>query len=67
MMEWLEGLPLVLGKYIAALFFIGMIIWAWFRPPKFILEGAPDKRKWRDLRIWATVFLGIQVVLYIIF
>lgn len=66
-MEWLEGLPLVLGKYIAAVFFIWMIIWAWFRPQKFIFEGAPDKKKWRDLRIWATIFLGIQVVLYIIF
>ena len=67
MTEWLESLPLVLGKYIAALFFVGMIVWAWFRPGKYIYEGAPDKSRWRDLRIWATVFLGIQVVLYIIF
>ncbi|UCE40647.1 MAG: hypothetical protein JSV17_14535 [Candidatus Aminicenantes bacterium] len=67
MMEWLEGLPLVLGKYIATLFFIGMIFWAWLRPHNFIFEGAPDKSRWRDLRIWATVFLGIQVVLYIVF
>jgi hypothetical protein len=67
MMEWLEGLPIVLGKYIVTLLFIVMIVWAWFRPPKFIFEGAPDKSRWRDLRIWATVFLGIQVILYMIF
>jgi len=67
MMEWLEGLPLVLGKYFAALFFVAMIIWAWFRPSEYIFEGAPDKSRWRDLRIWATVFLGIQVVLYFVF
>ena len=67
MVQWLEGLPVVLGKYIAALFFCGMIIWAWFRPSRYIFEGAPDKSRWRDLRIWATVFLGIQVVLYIVF
>lgn len=67
MTEWLEGLPLVMGKYIAALFFIGMAIWAWFRPRKYIFEGAPDVKRWRDLRIWATVFLGIQVVLYMVF
>jgi hypothetical protein len=67
MVQWLEGLPLVLGKYIAAVFFIGMIIWAWLRPKEYIFEGAPDKSRWRDLRIWATVFLGIQAVLYIVF
>ncbi len=67
MIHWLESLPLVLGKYIAALLFVGMIIWAWFRPKKYIFEGAPDKSRWRDLRIWAAVFLGIQAVLYIVF
>ncbi|MGD9347586.1 MAG: hypothetical protein PVH84_17095 [Candidatus Aminicenantes bacterium] len=67
MMEWLEGIPLATGKYCAVLFFAGMIIWAWFRPNKYIFEGAPDKSRWRDLRFWATIFLGIQIVLYIVF
>lgn len=66
-MEWLAGLPLVLGKYIAVLFFVCIAIWAWFRPGRYILEGAPDKSRWRDLRIWATIFLGVQIVLYIVF
>ena len=67
MTAWLEDLPLVLGKYFATLFFIGMIFWAWLRPREYIFEGAPDISRWRDLRVWATIFLGIQVVLYIVF
>ena len=67
MMEWLESLPLVIGKYIAALFFLGMIIWAWFRPKSYILKGAPDQRWWRDLRIWTTVLLGLQIIIYLSF
>jgi hypothetical protein len=67
MAEWLQGVSLTWGKVIAVLFFVGIIIWAWFRPRSYIYHEAPDSRRWRDLRIWATVFLGIQAVLYIIF
>lgn len=67
MTEWLRGLPLFLGKIIAIVGFVGMIIWAWFRPKGFILHEAPDQRKWRDLRIWASVLLGIQIIIYLSF
>jgi hypothetical protein len=67
MSEWLQGIPLGWGKVMAAVFFVGMIVWAWFRPRGYIFAAAPDQRKWRDLRIWATVLLGIQFVLYIVF
>jgi len=67
MPEWLAGLPLYWGKVIAVVGYIGMIIWAWFRPRSFIFHGAPDNRKWRDLRIWASVLLGIQILIYLSF
>jgi hypothetical protein len=67
MTEWLQGIPLVWGKIMAAAFFVGMIVWAWLRPRSYIFAAAPDQKKWRDLRIWATVLLGIQIVLYIVF
>ncbi|MCP2604926.1 hypothetical protein NLC29_02090 [Candidatus Aminicenantes bacterium AH-873-B07] len=61
------NIPLFWGKIVATLFFGGVIIWAWFRPKSYIFEGAPDKRIWRDLRIWATFLLIIQIILYLIF
>lgn len=67
MTEWLIGIPLFWGKVFATLFFVGMAIWAWYRPRSYIYKDSPDKNRWRDLRIWAMVLLGIQVVLYIVF
>jgi hypothetical protein len=64
MYQWLTDLPLYWGKVIAIAGFAGMIIWAWLRPKSFIFMGAPDKRWWRDLRIWATVLLLIQIIIY---
>ena len=67
MAGWLAGISLIWGKVFAVFFFVGMIVWTWFRPRKYIYEDSPDKNRWRDLRIWATILLGIQVVLYIVF
>lgn len=67
MVDWLKGLPLVWGKIIAAACFAGMIIWVWFRPRSFIFQEAPDDHHWRDLRIWASIFMGIQIIIYLIF
>ena len=67
MNEWLQHLPLFWGKIIAVITFATMAVWAWFRPKSYIYHDAPDNRRWRDLRIWATIFMGIQVLIYLYF
>jgi len=67
MYDWLSNIPLFWGKIFAILGFVGMLIWAWVRPRSFIFQGAPDDSRWRDLRIWASLFMGIQIVIYLIF
>lgn len=67
MYEWLKNLPLFWGNVLAIIGFLGIIVWTWFRPGSFIFRGAPDRKKWRDLRIWATSLLIIQIILYSIF
>ena len=67
MSEWLAGIPLVWGKVIAVIAFVGIAIWAWKRPRSFVYQGAPDSSAWRDLRIWATVLLAVQIVIYLSF
>jgi len=67
MTDWMADLPLWWGKVVAVVCFFGMAIWAWRRPRSFIFEGAPDNHRWRDLRVWASVLMGIQIVIYLAF
>jgi len=67
MTDWLVGLSLAWGKVIAVIAFVGIAIWSWQRPRDFIYQGAPDSRKWRDLRVWASILVAIQIVIYLSF
>lgn len=63
----LQNIPLIWAKYIAGIFFIAMIVWVMVLPKEYIFKGAPDKKGWRDLRIWAAIILIVQIILYIKF
>jgi len=65
--DWLAGLPLWWGKVIAVVFFLAIAVWAWRRPRAYIFKGAPDDRGWRDLRVWASVAMVIQILIYMAF
>ena len=67
MSDWLASLPLFWGKVIAVIAFIGIMIWAWRRPKSFIYQGAPDVAGWRDLRVWASILMIVQIVIYLSF
>jgi hypothetical protein len=67
MFEFLNRIPLVWAKIITLAGFLGMIIWIWIRPKAFILAGSTDRQWWRDLRIWASLAMGCQIVLYALF
>lgn len=65
MVAWLMDLPLYWAKILGTIFFASVIIWALTRPKEFIFRGAPDRQRWRDLRLWAAVILVVQIILYI--
>ncbi|MCX8124964.1 MAG: hypothetical protein N3F66_12495 [Spirochaetes bacterium] len=67
MIEFLESLPLWYAKIAAMIIFGSMLAVAWLLPFDFIMKGAPDTKRWRDLRIWATLLTVIQFVIYYIF
>jgi hypothetical protein len=67
MVDWLAGLPLWWGKVIATLCFVGVAVWAWLRPRDYIYNDAPDNHRWRDLRVWASVLMVIQILIYMSF
>jgi hypothetical protein len=67
MFDWIHALPLWSAKIGAAMLFSGVLLFIWNLPADFIYHGAPDRARWRDLRLWATILLLLQGVLYIIF
>jgi hypothetical protein len=64
MMDWLRNEPMLLPKIIATLTFTSVTVWTWFRPRKYIYEGAPNTKRWRDLRIWVTIMMMAMIFLY---
>ena len=60
-------LPVVWANYIsiAGFVFLGLLVWA--IPKQLIYADASDQAKWRDIRVWATVLIAFQVVLYMMF
>jgi hypothetical protein len=33
-------------------------------PRDYVYLGAPDRERWRDLRLWAAVIVGVYVLIY---
>ncbi len=66
-MSIFEHVPIFSGKVLIILLYLLLAFWVIKRSKSFIYEGAPTRRKWRDLRLWALVLIGIQVALYLIF
>ena len=44
-----------------------LLVILWSFPFSTITRDAPDKRRWRDYRIWATLLVFIQLGIYAIF
>ncbi|HPA72436.1 MAG TPA: hypothetical protein PKY31_09210 [Spirochaetota bacterium] len=67
MFDWIHTLPVWCAKAGAVLIFGGVIFFTWTLPRDFLYLGAPDTARWRDLRIWATVLLAFQFLIYMVF
>jgi hypothetical protein len=61
----ISRIPLYWGIVVTVILYAGIGLWAVLRPKKYIYEGAPNKAKWRDLRIWAVVLVVIQIIIHI--
>lgn len=66
-MSIFEHVPIFSGKVLITLLYLLLAFWVSKRSKSFIYEGAPTRRNWRDLRLWALVLIGIQIALYLIF
>ncbi len=58
-MLWANNITIVL-------FFVLLIV-LWSFPKVLVMGDAPDQRWWRDLRIWATLVIFVQLGIYGLF
>lgn len=65
--EWIGSVDPGWGAVLHALAWGLILIWVWRRPPAEVLEDAPDRSPWRDLRWWVVPLAVVQVGLYFLF
>ena len=64
---WIDGLAWWVPRACAIGLFIVVGIGTLFFKREYIYLGAPDKAKWRDLRIWAILVLIPYIGVYLFF
>lgn len=63
--EWLTGLGLgwVTGLVVAG--YVVVLVYGASRSSEFVYEGAPDRKRRRDLRLWLIPVVLVQILLYL--
>ena len=61
----LGALPLWSARVAVALLLILPAAAVWLLSRDWVLRGAPDRARWRDLRIWAALFSVPYLVIYL--
>jgi hypothetical protein len=64
---WLNSLPWWTGRACAVGLFAIVGLWALTLKRSYIYLGAPDKRLWRDLRIWTVLALLPYIIIYLLY
>ena len=59
--------PIEWASVITALILLALTLAFWRIPLARILQDAPDHARWRDLRVWATLLVAVQLGIYYLF
>ena len=63
----LSTLPVAWANYLSIFGFLVLGALVWLIPKKIIFTEAPDQSRWRDMRLWASVLIAMQLALYTLF
>jgi len=64
--DWLAGASVAWGVGITVAIYLLLLIWTLTRPRRMVYRGAPDDKRWRDLRLWVVPLVLVQVLLYLL-
>lgn len=65
--NWIADLPLGWAKFIVILAFVAPWIFAMTLKQTYLYQGASDTARWRNLKVWVTVIVVIQIAIYLYF
>lgn len=65
--NWLSNLSEAWARFLVLLAFIIPFIFALTLRRNYIYQGAPDKSRWRNLKLWVFIIVLIQVLIYLYF
>lgn len=54
----------MLARTIFVSFFLLLLVGVFSLRRDYVFKGAPDRRLWRDLRLWAFVLVLVHVYVY---
>ena len=64
--QWLATLPMGFAMACALGLYFVAVVWVWTLKKEFVFRGAPDRKSWRDLRVWATLVVIPYVFVYLL-
>jgi hypothetical protein len=62
--DWLYGLSPHWGRLIILLIYSAILLAVWLIKSDYIYLGSPDRKWWRNLKLWATLAIGTQLLVY---
>ena len=65
--QWLSSLPTPWANTITMVMFVVLLTILWSFPKERIYGDAPDRAIWRDLRLWGTLLIALQLGIYTLF
>ncbi|HSG88822.1 MAG TPA: hypothetical protein VLA56_06395 [Pseudomonadales bacterium] len=63
---FLESLPLAWAMPAAFVAFTVLVGVIWCIPRDVVMADAPTASRWRDLRLWATLLVVLQLAIYLV-
>jgi len=63
---WLGSLPMSVAMACTIGLYVAAGIWIWTLKKEFVFRGAPSRKWWYDLRLWATVILLPYIAVYVL-
>ncbi len=58
-------LPVIWANYISISGFAFLALLVWLIPKRLIFTGTKDTSRWRDIRVWATALILLQLTVYL--